>query len=239
MIEFITGFGFLLGYFLVCAATALVLRFYVKMHAEVFRKILHMILLCSIFVLIYAFNTWWLSVAATMIFIVLVYPILYFAERIPKYSQFLTERKNGEIKKSLVVVFVMFAILISVCWGWLDLKYLVIASVFAWGLGDAAAALIGKRFGKYYIEGKMVEGRKSLEGTLAMFIVSFISVLLIFTFYSGLSWQNYRLIALVTAVVSAVVELYTKGGMDTLTCPLAAAFTMILLLYLQGGVINL
>ncbi|MFA5153651.1 MAG: phosphatidate cytidylyltransferase [Clostridia bacterium] len=237
MTEFIVGFGILLGYFLVCAAIALFLRRFVKMPNEVFRKILHIILLCSIFVLTYAFGTWWIAVTASVIFIVMVFPILQYAERIPGYSNLLTERKKGEIKKSLVIVFIMFSILISVCWGWLNLKYLVIASVFAWGFGDAAAALVGKRFGQYYIEGRLVEGRKSLEGTFAMFVVSFISVIVILAAYSSLNWYSYLLISLVTAAVSAVVELYTKGGMDTLTCPLASAFTMILLLYLQGGVI--
>jgi dolichol kinase len=187
--------------------------------------------------LTYAFGTWWIAVTASVIFIVMVFPILQYAERIPGYSNLLTERKKGEIKKSLVIVFIMFSILISVCWGWLNLKYLVIASVFAWGFGDAAAALVGKRFGQYYIEGRLVEGRKSLEGTFAMFVVSFISVIVILAAYSSLNWYSYLLISLVTAAVSAVVELYTKGGMDTLTCPLASAFTMILLLYLQGGVI--
>lgn len=237
MTEFIVGFGILLGYFLVCAAIALFLRRFVKMPNEVFRKILHIILLCSIFVLTYAFGTWWIAVTASVIFIVMVFPILQYAERIPGYSNLLTERKKGEIKKSLVIVFIMFSILISVCWGWLNLKYLVIASVFAWGFGDAAAALVGKRFGQYYIEGRLVEGRKSLEGTFAMFVVSFISVIVILSAYSYLNWYSYLLISLVTAAVSAAVELYTKGGMDTLTCPLASAFTMILLLYLQGGVI--
>ncbi|MFA5341587.1 MAG: phosphatidate cytidylyltransferase [Clostridia bacterium] len=239
MREFIIGFGVLIGYFLVCAAIALIIRRFIKVPDEVFRKILHMILLCSIFVLTGAFSTWWISVTASVFFALIVFPILLFAERIPGYSNLLTERKKGEIKKSLVIVFIMFSILISVCWGWLNLKYLVIASVFAWGFGDAAAALVGKRFGQNYIEGKLVEGRKSLEGTLAMFIVSFISVLVILVAYSSLNWYSYLLIAVITAAVSAVVELYTKGGMDTLTCPLASAFTMILLLYLKGGVIYL
>ena len=239
MTEFFIGFGILLGYFIVCATIALICKRFVKMPNEVFRKLLHMILICSIFVLTYAFSTWWISVAASVLFALIVFPILLFAERIPGYSNLLTERKKGEIKKSLLIVFLMFSILISVCWGWLNLIYLVIASVFAWGFGDAAAALVGKRFGQYYIEGKLVEGKKSLEGTFAMFVVSFVSVFIILIAYSSLNWFSYLLIAIITAAVSAVVELYTKGGMDTLTCPLAAAFTMILLLYLQGSVIYL
>lgn len=125
-----------------------------------------------------------------MVFIAMVYPILVFAERIPGYSELLTERKRGEIKSSLVVVFSMFTVLICVCWGWLGERYLVIASVLAWGLGDAAAALIGKRFGKHYIEGKFVEGRKTLEGTLAMFVVSFVSVLIILLVQGSVEWYG-------------------------------------------------
>jgi phytol kinase len=164
----------------------------------------------------------------------MVFPILFFAERIPGYSQLLVERKDGEIKRSLVVAFSMFTVLICICWGWLGEKYLVIASVLAWGLGDAAAALVGKRFGRHFIVGKLIEGRKSLEGTLAMFAVSFVSVIVVLIAYGAVKWYGYAPIAIITAAVCAVVELYTKNGMDTLTCPLAAAATMIPLVRLLG-----
>lgn len=233
-LEFITGFGMLIGYFVVCASGALIIRRLVTVPVEVFRKILHTILLGSILVLLYGFKTWWISALATVAFTALVFPILMFSERIPGYSQLLTERKQGEIKNSLVVVFFMFAVLICVCWGWLGEKYLVIASVFAWGFGDAAAALVGKRFGRHYIKGRLVDGQKSLEGTLAMFVVSFVSVLIVLLASSSVQWYGYVSIAAVTAAVCAIVELYTKGGMDTLTCPLAAAAVLILLIRLLG-----
>ncbi len=234
MLEFITGYGILLIYFAVCASAALLLRRFVSVHMEVFRKTLHLILLGSILVFTYAFMTWWISAMAAVVFIVMVYPILVFAERIPGYSELLTERKCGEIKSSLVVVFSMFAVLICVCWGWIGEKYLVIASVFAWGLGDAAAALVGIRLGRHYIEGRLIEGRKSLEGTLAMFVVSFISVLIVLLANGTAEWYGYIPIAAVTAAVCAAVELYTKGGMDTLTCPFAAAAVLISLVRLWG-----
>jgi dolichol kinase len=232
--EFITGFGILLGYFVVCATGALTLRRFVAVPVEVFRKTLHIILLGSIFVWTYAFQTWWVSAIATVVFVALVFPVLAFAERIPGYSELLTERKCGEIKSSLVVVFGMFAVLICVCWGWLGEKYLVIASVLAWGLGDAAAALVGKRFGQHYIVGKLVEGRKSLEGSLAMFVVSFVSVMVVLLANGSVVWYGCILIALVTAAGCAVVELYTKCGMDTVTCPFTAAAILIPLVRLLG-----
>jgi dolichol kinase len=233
--EFVSGFLVLLTYFAVCAILALVLRRSVKIPAEVFRKILHMILLGSIFVLAYAFHTWWVSAVTAFVFMAVVYPVLMFAERIPGYSKLLTERKCGEIKLSLIVVFFMFAVLIGVCWGWMGEKYLVIASVLAWGLGDAAAALVGKRFGRHYIEGKLVEGRKSLEGTLAMFAVSFIAVTAVLMANGSVAWYCCVPVALLTAACCAVVELYTKGGMDTLTCPFAAAALLIPLVRLLGA----
>lgn len=165
---------------------------------------------------------------------IVVYPVLHFAERLKGYSELLTERKNGEIKRSLVIVFVMFSTLIIACWGLLGQKYLVIAAVMAWGLGDAAAALVGKKYGHNFVEGKRIEGKKSLEDTLAMFVVSFASVLLVLILISPIQWKYFIPLSIVTAAVSALAELFTKDGMDTITCPFSAAFTMIILLQIGG-----
>lgn len=228
-LELATGFGILLGYFAICLTGALTLRHFVALPREVFRKILHLILLGSIFVLTYGFETWWLSAIAALGFMAVAFPILFFAERIPGFSKLLIERKRGEIKRSMIVAFSMFAILIGLCWGFLGLKFLVIASVLAWGLGDLAAALVGKKFGQYYIEGK-----KTLEGTLAMFGVSFVSVLVVLFAYGSLEWYGYVPIAALTAAGTSIVELYTKNGMDTLTCPFTAAAIMTPLVLLWG-----
>ena len=233
--DFWAGWVRLIAYFVGCAAAALMMRHLAKVPAEVFRKTLHMILLGSIFVLTYAFETWRAAAAAALGFACLVYPLLALGERLPGYSKLLTERRRGEIKRSLIVVFGMFAALISVCWGWLGEKYLVIASVLAWGLGDAAAALVGKRFGRHALLGRLVEGRKSGEGTLAMFAVSFLTVMAVLLASSAMAWYSYAPISAATAAVCAVVELYTRGGMDTLTCPFAAAAVLIPLIRLAGA----
>ncbi|MGI6112556.1 MAG: diacylglycerol/polyprenol kinase family protein [Mahellales bacterium] len=234
-LELAQGYGILLGYFVVCVAGVLTLRRVVPLPSEVSRKILHIVFLGSVFIWIYAFETWWVSAIAAIIFAITIFPALALAERIPGYSELLTERKRGEIKNSLVMAVSMYVVLICVCCGWLGEKYLLIAAVSAWGLGDAAAALVGKRFGRHYIEGRLVEGRKSLEGTLAMFVVSFVSVLVVLIIYGTVEWHGYIPIAAVTAAVCAVVELYTRGGMDTVTCPFAAVAILIPLIRLWGG----
>ncbi len=232
MTEFIKGFGILAGYFIVCASAALFARRLIRIPTEVFRKILHTILLCSLFVWLYAFPNWWMASLAAVVFIAGVYPILSFCERWSGYSALLTERKGGEVKNSLFLVFMMFALLNALCWGLLGQRWLVLACICAWGFGDAAAALIGKKYGKHYLQGKYIEGRKSVEGTFAMFMVSFLSVLIVLMYFAKLPWYGSLSIAFVTAAVSAFVELFTRRGMDTVTCPFAAAAVLLPLLIL-------
>jgi len=234
MIDFLKGFGLLCGYFFISASAALILRHFVRIPSEVFRKLLHLILLCSLFVWIYAFRTWWVASLAALVFTAIVYPLLSLAENWNHYSELLIERRSGEIKQSLVLVFAMFAVLNSICWGWLGERWLVLACICAWGFGDAAAALIGKKYGKHHLEGKLIEGRKSVEGTLAMFTVSFIAVLIVLLVNGNIAWYASLTIALLTAAASSIAELFTRNGMDTVTCPLAAAAVLLPLLYLWG-----
>lgn len=233
---FLKGFALLLVYFAIAASLVLLTRKLMKMPRELFRKSLHLVLLFSLPVFLHAFPTWRLSVLAAVLFAAVAYPVLAFGERFDGYSELLTQRKDGEIKRSLVLVFLMFAVIISICWGWLGDRMLAAACVYAWGFGDGAAALVGRRFGRHYLQGRMIEGRKSLEGTLAMFAVSFFSVFALMMFRGGLSWQDCFLIALITAAVSALVELFTLGGFDTLTCPMAAASVIIPLTVILEGI---
>lgn len=232
--EFLTGLAILIGYFIFCVGAMLLIRRFVRVPREVFRKTLHNIVLCSLFVWVYAFQTWWVSALAAIAFVVVVFPVLSLAERSKSYSRILAERNQGEIKRSLVVVFGMYAAIIAICWGWLGEKWLIFACVFAWGFGDAAAALIGKKYGKHHLEGEFIEGRKSVEGTLAMFVVSFLSVLVVFLTNGKVAWYASLPIAVLTAAVCAVVELFTRNGMDTITCPLAAAAVILPLVHLYG-----
>jgi len=170
-------------------------------------------------------------VLSCVVFTAAVYPVLHLLERFKEYSKTVTERKKGELKNSLIVVFTMYVIVISVCWGIFADKYLVLACVYAWGLGDAAAALVGKRFGKH----KIPPGIKSVEGTLSMFAVSAVSVLVILLLRGYMAWYSCLIIAAAVAAASAAAELYTPGGYDTITCPLSAMVVLLPLVHLLGG----
>ena len=105
-------------YFMCAAGIALTVRAFIRIPHELFRKTLHFILLGSIFVFVYCFKTWWISALASLLFAILVYPILVLCERFKCYSEITTERKKGELKTSLLLVFAMFAVVIGICWGW-------------------------------------------------------------------------------------------------------------------------
>jgi len=235
MNELLTGFVVLGMYIIIMVALALLLRAVIRMPDEVYRKLLHCILLGGLFVWTVGFKTWYISVLSAIGFAVVIYPVLIAGGRIECISRLFIERRSGEFKRSLIVVFLMYGIITSICWGWLGDKLLGLCSIFAWGFGDAAAALVGKRWGKHGIEGKHIEGRKSLEGTFAMFTISFVCVLLFLCYRGGMAWYEYIMISTITAVVSAVVELYSLDGMDTITCPVAAMVVILPLVHLFGG----
>lgn len=231
MQEFFTGVGNILIYYVVCASAELLLRLLTKIPDEPFRKLLHMILITSSLVFAVSFNTWWYASVFSLIFAALVYPILMGLEHIKSYSKTLTERKSGELKSSLLVVFTMFAFVFSVCWGLVGDRLLAVASIYAWGIGDAAAALVGKKFGKH----KIPNSKKSFEGSLSMFVSSFVSVLVVLLIRGGMEWYAYLTVSLAVAAMATLTELYTTGGFDTVTCPVAAMAVMLPLIHLFGG----
>ena len=235
MQDILRGSWNLVLYFVPMAGIALICRALIKIPDELFRKILHCILLGSLLVFVFGFQHWYSASLVALIFEILVYPILAFFERFRGYSSLTTERKKGELKSSLLLVFTMFAVVIAICWGWLGDKHLVLASIYAWGFGDAAAALIGKQFGRHKLTGPFLDGKKSLEGTCAMFLTSFVTVTVILLSRGGMGILFCVITALLTALVSALAELYSRNGLDTVICPLCAMSALLPLVYLLGG----
>ena len=225
----------LLIYFIIAISIAFPIRALVKVPEELFRKLLHFILLGSFLVLSVSFSTWHVTAIVAVAFEIIVYPILMVFERLKKYSEFTTERKAGELKTSLLLVYTMFAVVVTICWGVFEDKYLALASLYAWGIGDAVAALIGKKFGKHKIYARGLDGKKSYEGTASMFAASCMSVVIILMVRGGLPVLACVVISLVVGAVSATVELYSKDGNDTVFCPLAAMAILLPLVYVFGG----
>ena len=235
MQQLLLGSGITLLYILSAAGIMVTVRKLTSIPDELFRKILHFILLGAYIPLVFAFEKWWMATVFSIGMIILCFPALYFAEKIPKFSSFVNERKKGEYKNSMVLAISMMALSTTICWGLFADKYLVLASIYAWGVGDGLAALVGKRFGKHKITWKLADGKKSVEGSLAMFICSFTSVLGVLLIRGGLGLPLCFITALLTGAACTVAELCSKNGYDTVICPTVAMVVIIPMVALFGG----
>lgn len=234
--DYLTGFGLLIVYYLATGLPPILLRGFGKVPFEVTRKMYHFVLTLSIFPLLEVFNTWYLAAAAPLTLALLLYPVLALLERSSFYKRIAVERKGGEFKTSLIFAQLVIATLILIFWGLLGAhwRYVAVVAMMVWGFGDAAAALVGKAFGRRRISHRWIEGTKTLEGTLAMFVFAGLAAFLTLLFYAGLPWHVSLMAALCVAPVSAAVELFSQRGTDTLTVPLSAAFVILPLMSLAS-----
>ena len=234
MQPFLYGTGITMLYIVVAVAIMLLLRKLITIPDELFRKILHFILLGAYIPLVFAFDKWWMATIFSTSLILILFPALFFAEKIPMFSSFMNERKKGEFKSSMVFAVGMMAFSTAICWGMFGDKYLVLASIYAWGIGDALAALVGKRFGRHKIKWILADGKKSVEGSVAMFLCAFISVFSVLLFRGGIGIAMCAVIAVLAAFVCTITDMCTKNGLDTVVCPVSAMVVIIPLTLLIG-----
>lgn len=111
--------------------------------------------------------------------------------------------------------------------------YVIIAGILPMAFGDAAASLVGQKLGRHKLR---LLKNKSLEGSAAMFMVTFVSVtltLLAFSYLCPFSLQWLILSSFVVSVMATVLEAVTPKGLDNLTVPLISA---LLFLLMVGGI---
>lgn len=223
------GLGFYLGFLVAIGLPMILLKAVFNLPFEIIRKMYHMAITLSIIPLVMFFSTWYAAVLAAFSLIIIAYPLLVLVEKSAFYKRIAPERQGGEFKSSLIVVEISIALMIFVFWGLLgeEWKYVAVVAVLAWGFGDAAAALIGKGFGRRRIEHPRIKGTKTLEGTRAMYIIAGLAIFLTFTFYAGQPWPVSLAVALLAAPVSAVVELFSNGVLDTLTVPISTGLAVL------------
>lgn len=217
----ISVLGQYLIYLAVCVTILVICRIMFTIPQPVFRKMLHFVAMTSVPYMIYVSENWQPVVIIAVIFIIAVYPLLALGERWSGFHHFFAEKRNGEIKRSLVDAFGTHAVVALVLYGLLDMPYAAIAAILTWGAGDTAAAFFGIKFGRHKIPFRHADQKKSWEGTLGNAAVSFLVCLGVLLWTSPFSPAKCVLLSLVAAPVSAGAELFTKNGNDTITVPLA------------------
>ncbi len=216
-------------YIIVAASLALLLRKFARVPSYVFRKILHLIAFTSLIVMQSAAGRWYIASLTALIFAAVVYPVLCTFEGRPWFDQLFVQKGTGEIKKSLLLLFLMDAALIALCWGGWNKPYIAVTSIIVWGTGDAAAALVGKRFGTHHIHIPHADPLKTWEGTGAMVVTAFLLTVVTLLLSTEIPFAFCLLTAVIVAPVSAAAELFSHNGNDTVSVPVTIAATLFLL----------
>ena len=223
-------FGRLVLYLIPCVTVLFPVRFLTKVPGFVFRKLLHIVAFTCFTVMMLAAKSWQAAALTCLMTAALIYPLLSLMEKEAWYGRLLVQKSPGEVKRSLLMLFFMFAAVIGVSWGLLHNPNAAAAAILMWGTGDAAAALAGIPFGKHKVQFRPVNGAKSWEGSCVMLIVAVLAgagLLSLHCGYSaGVSWKC----ALAMAVPGTFVELVSPSEWDTVTVPVTMLAIALILL---------
>lgn len=220
----------LIMYIIPCILIALPIRLFTKIPSFVFRKILHMIAFTCITVMLLAAANWQAAALTSLLIAVLVYPLLAVFEHEPWYGRIFVQKTPGEIKRSLLKLFLMFAALITAAWGIMNKPHAAAAAILMWGQGDAAAALIGIPFGRHKVMFPPVNGKKSWEGTCGNLLVSFLTGMILLYLYCRYPLGRSFAASLTGAAAGAFTELISSSEWDTVTVPAVILAVMLVML---------
>ena len=221
--------GKLILYLIPCVLGLLLIHFTIKVPSFVFRKLLHMVAFtCVTFMILHA-NSWQAASLASLSIAAIAYPLLAAVEKESWYSGLFVEKRPGEIKNSLLLLFGMIAILNAVSAGIFQETFPAVCAILMWGIGDGAAALIGIPYGKHKVQSRFTDGKKSWEGTSAMFLSSLTCGILMMLFFGNYRLSSALLTGVPAALAGALTELFSPSEYDTVTVPVMILIVLLLL----------
>ncbi len=213
--------GRLVLYIVPCVLVLLPIRLFTPVPSFVFRKMLHIVAFTCFTVMMINAEGWQPAALTCIVVAVSVYPILTLFEGESWYPRLFVQKSPGEIKKSLLMLFFMFAAVITVSWGIFDNPHAASTSILMWGVGDATAALVGIPFGKHKVSFKLADNKKSWEGSCAMLVASTLTGTLLLGVHYEYPMGASLCCALTMALVGTATELFSDSEWDTVTVPVA------------------
>lgn len=209
--------------FFSAAILVVVYLLFKKIPKYVFRKLLHFVAFSSLVEMTLEAPTWYVAAITSLLFAAIVFPLLCLVEKYQWYGKLFVQKKSGEVKKSLLMLFIMYAVLVSICWGALNKPYIAMVSTLMWGVGDAAAALFGKKYGKHPTTLPLADHKKTKEGSVAMASFAFLAGVAGMLLMRSFAWYQCLFYPLIAAPFSSLTELVSKNGDDTVTVPVTTA----------------
>ena len=211
-----------LGTFVVVAE---LIRKALRWSPEVTRKLVHIatgILICFAPQL---FQSGIPAILLAIIFIVVNYAAIRLG---------LLKGMHGTNRRSYGTVYYPLSFLILVLLFWDSFPQIITISILVLALSDAAAAIVGENISVPHIY-NLTSDRKSIEGSIAMFVTTFIVVgALLFAsaqldVYPAFNLNRPAmivLIALSSSLFATAWEAISSKGLDNLTIPLSVAFVL-------------
>ena len=194
---------------LVFLASEILHRF--KQDPELVRKVVH---IGTGHVLLIA---WWLQIPT---WLCVSAGVTFTAIALASHHTNILPMLNDVGRKTYGVFYYALSITVLVGLLWDHHPQYAVIGVMVMSWGDGMAALIGKRFGKHTFI--YMGNKRSLEGSLAMFVTSLIVMLGIFASGHSLSAHDIG-VAIPVAAIAAMLEAFSPGGTDNLSVPLASA----------------
>ena len=194
---------------LVFLASEILHRF--KQDPELVRKVVH---IGTGHVLLIA---WWLQIPT---WLCVSAGVTFTAIALASHHTNILPMLNDVGRKTYGVFYYALSITVLVALLWDHHPQYAVIGVMVMSWGDGMAALIGKRFGKHTFI--YMGNKRSLEGSLAMFVTSLIVMLGIFASGHSLSAHDIG-VAIPVAAIAAMLEAFSPGGTDNLSVPLASA----------------
>jgi len=153
--------------------------------------------------------------------------VLYIVEQLrinyPEYSGLFSKiskyflRAEEQLKESASIPFVMGILLTLLTFP----KVISLVAIFTLALADPLSAIFGIKFGKHKIA-----GNKSIEGSAAFFVSSFVVILTVFYVLYGYEGGHITLMAFIVSLIISGFELIPIRIDDNLTIPIFTAVTL-------------
>ena len=227
-VQILACLGRLLLYIIPSVLALLLIRYMTKVPSYVFRKLLHVVAFTCFAIMTMTAESWQAAALTSVIMAVAIYPLLMLVENEKWYGRFFVQKSPGEIKRSLLMLFFMFAAVIAVAWGAFGDSHIAAASILMWGIGDASAALVGIPYGRHKIKTRYAT--KSWEGSLAMFAAAFLFGVIVLHFFGGFNTGRAAIAAFPAAAAGTVTEIFSPSEWDTVTVPVVILIVLLLLM---------
>ncbi len=173
---------------------------------EVTRKYIHIMLSNIWFISMSFFSNFLVAALLPMVF-VLINAISY------KYNIIKVMERENKSEGYGTIYYAISLTILSLVTFYIDKPIIALPGILIMGYGDGLAGVIGKTIkSKEYMNGK-----KTIAGSITMFIVSFLVTIIIFM-YMGVTALLIK--AFIIALISTIIEAISIKGLDNITVPL-------------------